>query len=311
MAAAAESSGRSILCPIDFSDPSRRALRYAAAFAARVDAALVVLYVNDPLLSTAAAAAGYDERQLAKRTDTELRRFVRKALPSATDRTRIRYSTATGEPHRLIVRATREFEAHLIVMGTHGLRGPRKVLLGSTTERTLRDAAVPVVAVPHQAPRRPPRGWPAGPLVAGIDLGPHARSDVTAVAAVARMLGSDLLLVHVAPEVHAPSWFKPRRADDDADLTSARSKLARLAADAAGTDVPVSFRVVRGEPAMALGRVAKRTNAGTLVLVLRPGKGLFGMARGTVTYRTLTSATTAVIALPAGAAASRFVRAWQ
>ena len=61
---------RQVLCPIDFSEPSRRALRYAAAFAARVGSQLTVLYVNHPLLSTGPAAAGYDQRM-----PRELRKF--------------------------------------------------------------------------------------------------------------------------------------------------------------------------------------------------------------------------------------------
>jgi hypothetical protein len=141
-------------------------------------------------------------------------------------------------------------------------------------------------------------------------LGPDARRDIDAVGALARLLGADLLLVHVVPEVPAPSWFTPRRGPDDADLARARTKLARIAADAGASEVPVSFRAVRGDVAASLGRIAKRTKAGTLVLVLRRGKGMFGMARGTVTYRVLTTAVTPVIALPAGAVAARLVRSW-
>jgi universal stress protein A len=304
-----DSSGLVVLCPVDFSEPSRRALRYAHVLAARVNAALIALYVNDPLLSTAAAAAGYDERRLTSQTDRELRRFVRQTLPSG-DRSEVRFDTATGDPRYSIARAARERNAGLIVMGTHGLRGARKVMLGSTTERTLRIAKVPVLAVPHAAPRKPPAAWPAGPLVAAIDLGPAARSDVSQIAALARVFDSDLLLVHVVPHVRAPFWFSLQPAGEDGDLVRARAKLARLAGDAGSQDVPVSFRVVRGEPADELARVARRAQASTLVLVLRREQGLFGMARGAVTYRALTTAATPVLAIPTGGAATRLARAW-
>jgi universal stress protein A len=305
----ADSSQRTVLCPVDFSEPSRRALRYAHVFAARVNAELVVIYVNDPLLSTAAAAAGYDEARLSRRTDSELRRFVHSTL-AAGDRSGVRLTTEMGDPRRVIERAAREVKAGLIVMGTHGLRGARKVLLGSTTERILRDATVPVLALPHAAPRKPPAAWPAGPLVAAIDLGPAAQGDVRAIATLARILDSDLLLVHVVPQVRAPFWFSVPQSAEDADLTRARAKLARLAGDAGADDVPVSFRVVRGDTPDELARVARRAKASTLVLVLRAGKGVFGMGRGTVTYRVLTTAATPVLAIPAGAAATRLARAW-
>lgn len=304
----AELAERVILCPVDFSDPSRRALRYAAALAARVNASLTVLYVSDPLLSTAAAAAGYDERKLASQSERELRRFVRGAIGDPAS-PRVAFSTALGEPHRLINRAVRDFGAGLIVMGTHGLRGARKLMLGSTTEKTLRDAAVPVLAIPHHAPKKPGRGWPAGPLVAGVDLGPEARADVEAFASLARVFGAELLLVHVTPEVTAPAWFKLRKRQDDG-MSAARTRLARLASTASADEVAVSFRVARGEPALALDRIARRTKAGTLLLILRAQKGLFGMARGTVTYRVLTTGGTPVLALPGGVTAARWARAW-
>ena len=66
---------RSVLCAVDFSEPSRLALQYAEAVADRGNAALRVLYVNDPLLIAAAAAALHD-RQFAQRSGQELRRFV-------------------------------------------------------------------------------------------------------------------------------------------------------------------------------------------------------------------------------------------
>ena len=300
---------RQVLCPIDFSEPSRRALRYAAAFAAGVGSQLTVLYVNHPLLSTGPAAAGYDQRKLALESEREMRRFTVASVGGTINREQLRYSSATGDAPRVIARAVREFNVGLVVMGTHGLTGARKVMLGSTTERVLRDTTVPVVAVPHRAPRRPPAGWPSGPLVAGIDLGPASRQDTAAVTALARTLDSDLLLVHVTPVVDAPFWFKRHTGADDS-RDRARSKLARLASDAAASDVPVSFRVLGGDPATALARVAKRIKAGALVLVLRRGKGVFGMARGTVTYRVLTTAATPVIALPAGRGSLGFVSRW-
>ena len=56
---------RSILCPVDFSDTSSRALRLALAIAANDNARLTVLTVNDLLLVEAAAAA-YDVDYLAR-----------------------------------------------------------------------------------------------------------------------------------------------------------------------------------------------------------------------------------------------------
>ena len=89
---------RSVLCPVDFSEDSRRALRYAAAVAARGDAVLDVMYVNDPLLIAAAAAALHD-RDLVKRSAKQLREFIDATLSARVRRPlRLRSLVATGDP---------------------------------------------------------------------------------------------------------------------------------------------------------------------------------------------------------------------
>ena len=67
-----------ILCPIDFSEPSRAALRYAAAITTHLGAALTLLTVNDPLLTEAADMAGGSGR-LAADAKSELEKFFRSA----------------------------------------------------------------------------------------------------------------------------------------------------------------------------------------------------------------------------------------
>jgi nucleotide-binding universal stress UspA family protein len=144
---------RTILCPVDFSGPSRIALRYAAVVARMAGARMIVLFVNDPLLA-AAAAATYDAQAVAHSTDVELKRFVRKALagrrvPAAS----VRMSVAVGKPAQEIATAAEQLRADLVVMGTRGLSGAARLVLGSTTEQVLRRAGVPVLAVPPRAAR--------------------------------------------------------------------------------------------------------------------------------------------------------------
>jgi nucleotide-binding universal stress UspA family protein len=87
-----------VLAPIDFSDHSRLALRYAEAIALRGNAALTVVYVNDPLL-IAAAAAALHTRQLAKQSASELRAFVGETLTAGSQKPlRVKSATSTGRP---------------------------------------------------------------------------------------------------------------------------------------------------------------------------------------------------------------------
>jgi universal stress protein A len=138
---------RSILCPVDFSTPSRRALQVATTLADRLAARVTVLYVDDPLLSEAARMA-FDERSLARTADADLRRFVQAAVGTVKRPRAIAYENVSGQPAREIERAVRRTSADMIVMGTHGRSGANKLVFGSTTEAVLRKSRVPVLAVP-------------------------------------------------------------------------------------------------------------------------------------------------------------------
>src|SRR4051812_46795845 len=165
---------RAILSPVDFSEHSRDALRWAGAFAARFHSRLTVISVVDPLLAEAARIRlGQD---LAK-TETEpaLREFVaatwseKAHLPEPTV-----VKTTVGEPATAILETARADGTDLIVMGTQGLGGFRKWLLGSTTERLLRRTDVPVLAVPSPSsdsevgPRN--RGFEISHILAATDF---------------------------------------------------------------------------------------------------------------------------------------------
>jgi nucleotide-binding universal stress UspA family protein len=140
---------KSILCPVDFSDHSRVALRRAAALAMQSGARLAVLFVNDPLLAAASAGA-YGRRTPAADTSLpELRQFVARALsPASRQASSVTCGVVLGPPAREITRWADQHRIDLIVMGTHGIGGARRVLFGSTTKGVLQHSQVPVLVVP-------------------------------------------------------------------------------------------------------------------------------------------------------------------
>jgi nucleotide-binding universal stress UspA family protein len=138
---------RRILCPVDFSKASSAALRTAAELTRASGGRLTVLFVGDPLL-VAAAAAAHDPRVSAHRSAIELDRFVRRALRSAPKPRGLRTIIAVGQPAREILKLARQPGADLIVMGTRGMGGIMRLLLGSTAEAVLRNSRTPVLAVP-------------------------------------------------------------------------------------------------------------------------------------------------------------------
>ena len=63
------------------------------------------------------------------------------------------FITALGCFSSEIVKAVRQRRADLIVMGSHGLSGVQRLMLGSVTEEVLKTAAIPVLVVPPGAAR--------------------------------------------------------------------------------------------------------------------------------------------------------------
>lgn len=140
---------RSVLSAVDFSKQSSMALQYAAAIVTRSKGRLIVLYVNEPLLMAGAAAAAYDARKLTEDSRKQLQRFVERALDGSGLRlSSVTCLVKTGNPAAEIDRTARREKCGLIVVGTHGIGGPWKVLFGSTTKRLLQLTKRPVLVIP-------------------------------------------------------------------------------------------------------------------------------------------------------------------
>ena len=85
-----------VLCPIDFSDSSRGALRYAAAIAAHFGARLTLLAVNDPLLQEADEIAGV--AHLTDDTMRDMERFLNETFASRPTAWRTSARSDDGKP---------------------------------------------------------------------------------------------------------------------------------------------------------------------------------------------------------------------
>jgi len=143
-----------ILCPIDFSETSLRALAYAAAVATWYGARLEVLHVvpafeNGPGSVPAGGASQTATPVSREDIIAEIRRSLEAAGAAAVDATA---HAQEGRAHEQIVGRARAQPADLLVMGTHGRSGFNRLLLGSVTEKVLRTASCPVLTVPRAAP---------------------------------------------------------------------------------------------------------------------------------------------------------------
>jgi nucleotide-binding universal stress UspA family protein len=140
---------RRILCPLDFSDASRRALDHAVMIGGWYHSQITGLHVVNPALVTepptsdseGASRPGADKEALFERARGWLE-------PAAKVGVKAEALVETGKPTTRILDYAASLPADLIVMGTHGRSGFDRLLLGSVTEKVLRKATCPVLTVP-------------------------------------------------------------------------------------------------------------------------------------------------------------------
>lgn len=138
---------RQLLIPLDGSESSLQASRYGLRLARREGAAVMAVHVVDE--ENAADLARYADCPLAD-VLARMQRSGQSYLEPVRDwaRTRgvaFRMEVRVGIPHRVILERAADIGADLIVMGTVGRRGPRRVLIGSVTERVIAHSPVPVL----------------------------------------------------------------------------------------------------------------------------------------------------------------------
>jgi universal stress protein A len=134
-----------ILVPLDFSTPSKRAMRFAREWALRFAAEVYLLHVIDPTIAGGefgGAPLGTVQRDLAGKAKLALSQLAREEFPdSLSVKLRVRKGTASDE----IAAAARESKADLVIIASHGYTGLKRVLLGSTAEAVARRAPCPVL----------------------------------------------------------------------------------------------------------------------------------------------------------------------
>jgi nucleotide-binding universal stress UspA family protein len=291
---------RPILCPVDFSEASRGALRFAATIAEHFYTGLTVVTVEDLLLSEAAATAygkGWYERQ----TEQDLERFVkdtfRRRLPIVAE---LHLEVAIGNPATEILRVVDERQPDLIVMSTHGRTGVSKLFLGSTTERLLRETRVPVLVTPVGDPGpmelEDLRAGFGGVLVP-VDLTPFSRHQARVARGLAQALRTPLTIVHVLEGISAPLEQQALvRFAHDERRRRALADIEDLVASLDG-DAKPEVVVLEGDAAVTIAKFAALRGIGAIVMGLHATKG-FGPRMGSVTYRVLCQTEVPVLALP-------------
>jgi len=284
-----------ILVPSDGSEHSEHVIRHAIQFARHLDNPEVrVLYVIDTteleefsrvdaivLEKEGYSPSLFDPERIkrvlnrkAEATLTYIKREI-EATPQIMGATKVEFSIRRGEPSEEILKESDSYNADLIIMGSLRLGG--RLALGSTADRVIRGARIPVMVI---GPRS--EFCDIKKILVPVDRSGVSRAAVRLAAYFAKRLGVSLRLFHVVNEP-AIRYFSSLSGlgDDEKEkliseyVSAAEEYLKKLSGMDELVDVPVETLVATGDPIREILREVQESGCQMVVMGTR-GRGHLG-----------------------------------
>jgi nucleotide-binding universal stress UspA family protein len=280
---------KKILFPTDFSEQSQVALPHAINMAALEGGELHLLYVvvlHGPTSPLMDEFSGEEEARAAldglKTGETRVVHAVRRAIAASP----------------AILDYAAENDVDMIVMGSHGRRGFRRLLLGSVTEEVIRAGRWPVLTI-RSSPEAKAHSPNYAMILAPVDFSAHSELGVKAAADLARRFSGQLSLVHVIDIPIIPEIYGPVAApavDAKRAAAQAGQRLSELA-ERVAPDIDVQTEVRVGGAAHEILEAAEEREADLIVLPTHGFSGLDRLLMGSVTEAVLRRAECPVLTL--------------
>jgi nucleotide-binding universal stress UspA family protein len=286
-------SPQRILVPTDFSECSDQAIVHAAFLARQYDAALTLLHVVPVAPAYPMAGVSAEDTKRPEDVAEQLDALVeRHDLDGVAVETAVDRGESIGAA---ILEHAAERGADLIVVGTHGRRGIRRLLLGSEAEVVVRGAEVPVFAVRRQQSPVSPHRFER--VLAPTDLSAASEAAVRQAAELARRYDARLDLLHVVeqiPTYDLPGIYQsalPPQAEAASALEQhARDGLEALAADLSLADERVRLLLEHGDAASTIVDHAADEGSDLVVLASHGRTGLERFLLGSVAEKVIRTA---------------------
>ncbi len=274
--------GRTVVVGIDGSESALRAVRWAAAEAARRRVPLRVVtafeWTQDHAVGQLKLDSSYRDIMLG-----QARRHLSEAASVAeqsADGLEVEQQLIVGFPIPVLTAESRR--AQLVVIGDRGLGGVAGLLLGSVATALSAHADAPLVVVrgDHEVPGL------SGPIVVGIDCSPVSEAALAFAFDAAAAREMPLIVVHTWWDVFVEPALAPLLDWDAIESDEHRALAERLAGwSEKYPDVPVQRIVRRDRPAHALTELSR--NAQLVVVGSRGRGGFTGMLLGSVSHAVL------------------------
>lgn len=273
-----------ILVPIDFSENSQKALRFAARFAERFQAHLQLVHVIQSVSSV------YDlgphsiiseklEEELKEHAMQKLTDLARGEIPASIA---VNCSVRSGNAAEEIVESAKEGRADLIIAGTHGRSGLKHMFLGSVAEGTVRYAPCPVLVVRtieremRDRTARPQSEFRLKTILVAIDFSETSDWGLRYAESISKASGATLLITHVAPIHYPVSEYGVMECPQlDVELLEAGKRFVQeVTKEEDEKKIAVTAEVRQGNAGVEILEAANENNVDLIVLGTRGLTGL-------------------------------------
>jgi nucleotide-binding universal stress UspA family protein len=295
-----------ILVATDFSEHSTAALREAVALAKLTGGQVTLVHVLSNLRAAMADMSKVSrwhlvddieafERQLRASSDKKLRA---QAAELSREFPGIQIQTLVGTPYIELIHAVQAQGHDLALCGTRGQAGWKRFLVGSTSDRLIRNCPCPVWVVKGEG------GKPPQTILVAIDLSPPSGRALEAAAWLAGRAGAGLHVLHVVDERDVPDL--PEGEGGELELPPPlsrrqvnRAALERVEAFLAELALPVSaeLHIGHGDAWKVIGATARKLSADLLAMGTIGRHGLPGLLLGSTTERVLHTAAVSLLTI--------------
>lgn len=257
-----------ILVPTDFSECSRSALKQAAAIARLHNSDLLLLHlVNaEPILYAGLEGGTWDHSTVlaAARKQAEIFERDEELVTVRHD-----FLLQTGALEDVLHEVIQKRDISMIVLGTHGRSGLKKMIMGSVAEEIFRIATCPVLTIgPDVQPTLLTHGRFQSILFA-TDFSEGSRHALPYAAALAQESRARLTLLHVLDEGSVTSLYLHSHL-----AFTAKSQLLQMARENLPITTPADVEVVNGYSVEQILRIARKNEADLIVLGVHKSSGI-------------------------------------
>jgi nucleotide-binding universal stress UspA family protein len=275
---------KNIMFATDFSEPSMKAFPYVAALAKKFGASVFACHVITPtsLVTAAPQAAPMLYEAEYNAAGKELNNIV--ASPQLQG-LRTKAAVSSGILGDALLDEIKNNNVDLVVAGTHGRTGLRRLLLGSAVEDICRVATCPVLTI---GPDAPATAIKIERILVPTDLSEESMRSLPLVVRLAGAYGASVTVLHVLPE---------ETAGNPDTKTLSEPVFRRMISIFAPRLAPLKteYLIESGEAAETILKVARKTNADLIAIGIRsaflPGFHL----RTSVAYRVVAASNCPVV----------------